>query len=218
MTTNKNNKFGAHLILVTAVVLIGSGLSRSEERLSTPAKPATQQTMMPPESTEQKFSTVNEEVEKPRHRSHGRYMAEDFKGPAADNDYTVGGLMGANEYNGKYGLGIVGNFARRVIQHGFVPDINDQVFVELELGPSFFADGSALFYSAHLRWDFEKDYDWTFFALGGIGGYKTFEKKGNEFRIFPRFGAGVLFRLTPEVKLRAEVSHEYISLGALFCF
>ena len=143
---------------------------------------------------------------------------EDFKGKPRDIEFTVGGLAGLGIIDSTAGFALLGTAAKKIINHGFVADINNQVFLETALGPVFAAGTTTFFYSLHLRWDFEKDQEWTFFALGGLGGDVTGDKLGNHWELFPRFGVGALWHMNPTLTLRGEISHELIALGVSFGF
>jgi hypothetical protein len=93
-----------------------------------------------------------------------------------------------------------------------VPDITDSVSIEGVIGPVFGA-GNAVTYSAHLRWDFEKDKRWTLYAIGGVGG--TFHSVGGltVSELYPRFGVGAFYKMTGPLNARVEISHETIIAG-----
>jgi hypothetical protein len=143
---------------------------------------------------------------------------EDWKGASEKSDWSAAALMGLGIVNATPGFAIMGAVARKIVDRGFVPDINDSVWIEAELGPVI-AKGSAAFqFSGHLRWDFVQNEDWTFYALGGFGGSSTGEKLGDKFEFYPRFGAGALWKIFADFNVRGEVSHELVVLGAQFEF
>ncbi len=78
----------------------------------------------------------------------------------------------------------------------------------------FIAGGTGLQWSGHLRWDFNKDEDWTFYGLGGIGG--AVRSPTTEF--YPRFGIGTIWYLWETIALRAELSHEFMGAGINVAF
>jgi hypothetical protein len=144
--------------------------------------------------------------------------AEDWKGPSESAEWSLSALTGLGIVNATPGFAIMGAAAKKILDRGFVPDINNSVWIETEMGPVI-AKGSAAFqFSGHLRWDFVRNDDWTFFAIGGFGGSSTGEKLGDKFEFYPRFGAGALWKIFADFDVRGEVSHELIVLGAQFKF
>src|SRR5262249_22297313 len=134
--------------------------------------------------------------------------AEDWKGKPTPANFGFGALAGLGVIDSTGGFALMGTAARKLFQPGFVPDLNDTVWIEAEVGPMFTSGATAFMYSAHLRWDFEKDPIWTFYALGGLSGSITPASLGSHFELFPRFGAGALWTVSPLFQLRGELSHE----------
>jgi hypothetical protein len=142
--------------------------------------------------------------------------SEDWKGKPETSEWSLTALTGLGIVNATPGFAIMGAAAKKIVDQGFVPDINNSVWIETELGPVI-AKGSAAFqFSGHLRWDFVRNEDWTFYALGGFGGSSTGEKLGDKFEFYPRFGAGAIWKLFADFSVRGEVSHELIVVGAQF--
>jgi len=144
--------------------------------------------------------------------------AEDYKGKQESPDVTLSAMGGLGIFDSTGGAAVVGAVAKQIVHNGFIPGINNPVYVELELGPDFTSGSSAIFYSTHLRWDFVKDDDWTLFALGGVGGYVTSQQLGDHWEFTPRFGVGAFRNLTGNLSLRMEASHELIAAGVNFGF
>lgn len=150
--------------------------------------------------------------------SASAHAAEAWKGVPSDKEFSAGAMAGLGVIDATAGFSLLGTVAKKIVKQGFVPDLNDSVWVEFEGGP-FFAKGSVAFaYSAHLRWDFVKDDDWTFYAVGGLGGNVTGKDLGDRWELFPRFGVGTMARLNQEIAIRAELSHEFVVVGANFFF
>lgn len=139
-----------------------------------------------------------------------------FRGEPPHSRGTWGLISGLGTVDSTLGLAVIGTAAKNILQKGFVPEINNQVFVEAELGPLLTGHGSALAYSGHLRWDFHMNQEWTFFGLGGLGGLISGDQLGNKWQLFPRFGVGTFWRFKSEWALRAEISHELIVAGLSF--
>lgn len=142
--------------------------------------------------------------------------SEDWKGKPPEHEITLGGLAGLGFIDAGIGVMFSANAAKKIINKGFVPDINDQVFVEAEWGPLLVKSETAFQYSLHLRWDFNKDEQWTFFAIGGVGGTITGSGLGSAAPIFLRFGLGAFWHINSLVSLRAQGSHESIAAGFSF--
>jgi len=135
--------------------------------------------------------------------------SSDFKGASPSGELTVGALAGLSII-GTEGFGLIGNVGKRIVERGFAPDVNNQVYIEGQFGPVFgLAGTTGWHYSAHLRWDFPKDDQFTFYGLGGVGGSIV----ASTFRLHPRFGVGGFFYFDSYLAIRAELSHELIGAG-----
>jgi hypothetical protein len=146
-------------------------------------------------------------------------FSEDWKGTPETSEISVGGLAGLGIIDNSSGFSVLGTVSKKIIHHGFVPDINNTVSLEGAIGPVFLSGVTAWLYSAHLRWDFEKDATWTFFGLGGVGGNILSTSTGNNseknsrFVMTPRFGVGAFYKLTQQVRLRADIAHDFMGVG-----
>jgi hypothetical protein len=144
--------------------------------------------------------------------------AEDWKGEPTPTEFSFGGLTGLGVVNGSGGPTLIGTVSKKIVHRGFIPDIRDSVSLEGSLGPVFLTGITPWIYSVHLRWDFEKDETWIFFATGGIGGnYRSYSLAGGnsqtDIDLTPRFSAGAFLKVTPQVWLRGEVAHDLIGVG-----
>ncbi len=148
-------------------------------------------------------------------------VEKDFKGLPPAQRFNLGVMNGLGVVDSRPGYSLLGTVAINVMQRGFANDINNQVFIEGAFGPLFVAGSTAFQYSFHLRWDFVKDLDWTFYAVGGLGGVITSNEyspipggpKSASSIFYPRFGLGAIWGLFETISLRAELSHEFIGLG-----
>jgi hypothetical protein len=140
----------------------------------------------------------------------------DFKGKDDTSEFGVGALAGMGILDNHAGFALLPTLAKKIVNRGFVPDITNNVWIEVEAGPLFVSGGTAFTYSAHLRWNFDKDAQWTLYALGGLGGDVTGASLGDRFELYPRFALGAILRVAPNISLRGEISHEFIGLGILF--
>lgn len=139
--------------------------------------------------------------------------AENWKGKPYDNMFDVGGMAGLGILDGRAGFDIRGNAAVKIMNRGFVPDINNQLFIEAQPGVLFVYSSSAFVYSLHLRWDFTFNDDWTFYALGGVGGAFTGTDLGSRSEVYPRFGIGARWNVYANFGFRFELSHEFTGIG-----
>lgn len=138
---------------------------------------------------------------------------EDWKGPRSTHDWDFSFSSGLGLLSGNAGVPIVFSGAKKVVHEGFVPDINNQVFIEAQTGPLFIKSETVWLWSAHLRWDFEQDERFRYFAVAGLGGNFVPKALGGRSEFFPRVGLGMFYSLTPELKARVDVSHEWITAG-----
>ena len=139
---------------------------------------------------------------------------EDFKGSPSEKEVTAGVTMGYGRADALGGFAVHLNAAKKILNRGFVNDINNQVFLEFELGPVFRDGADPFLYSVHGRWDFQKDSQWTFFAIGGLAGHYYHVADKSHVGFYPRFGIGSFYHIVDNVSIRAEVSHELIAVGA----
>lgn len=142
---------------------------------------------------------------------------EDYKSTHPTNHFTGGVSGGFGLVDTHGGFSLVGNLAAKVVEDGFVPEIVNPVFLEIELGPTFVSGATFWMYSSHLRWDFVKDAKWTLFALGGFGGNFGSNRYGDRVALHPRFGVGAFYAMDT-VDLRFEFSHELITAGVSIPF
>lgn len=148
--------------------------------------------------------------------------AENWKGNTVSPPYEVGGLIGMNLFGDSVNWSILGTGAYLIVPQGWVEDIDERVWAEMELGPSFFSAAgitkTGLQYSAHLRWDFTMNESWNFYALGGLGGYSLPQGFGGHLTVAPRFGLGAQYQSKIPMMFRGEISHEFIGVGLSFNF
>ncbi|MBC7692063.1 MAG: hypothetical protein H7222_09855 [Methylotenera sp.] len=139
---------------------------------------------------------------------------DDFKGAPANAEVTASAMGGFGLIDTSGGFTVIGAIAKKIVNHGFINDINDQVFLEVEAGPLFTTGTTAWLYSVHGRWDFKQDDQWTFFAMGGLGANSVSSNRvGDRFSVYPRLGVGAFWTLPAGLTLRGEISHEVIIAG-----
>jgi len=137
----------------------------------------------------------------------------DWKTPGLPPLYNFGAMSGLGVIDSYGGVTFLGTASLTVLDRGFIPDISNSVATEIEAGPMITSGHGAFWYSLHMRWDFQKDNDWTFYALAGLAGNGTPSSLGGHFEIWPRFGAGAIYKLTSFVSIRGEISHEFTGIG-----
>ena len=140
-------------------------------------------------------------------------FAEDWKGTPDLGDMSFGGVTGLGIIDGTAGYSLIGSLSGKIISNGFIPSLTDSVSLEGMFGPFFMSNMTAWLYSAHLRWDFEKDSTWTFFAIGGVGGNFKSVNSNAQFEMTPRFGVGAFWKLSSQVRLRGDIAHDLIAVG-----
>src|SRR5262245_6436172 len=84
--------------------------------------------------------------------------------PDGPQDFKGDPLLRANHVTVMFGLSIIRDdtagfdkgisYARRIAESGFVPDVNDQAFIEMRVASISVANAGIFAFSTHLRWDF----------------------------------------------------------------
>ncbi len=138
---------------------------------------------------------------------------EPWKGSLSPGGFDFGALAGVGIIDSTAGFAFVGTAAVKLMERGFAADLSNTPLIEVQAGPLFVSGGTSFMMNAHLRWDFNKDEQWTFYGLGGVGTQVTSRSLGDRFIVYPRFGVGTLWSIQPAIRLRAEISHELIALG-----
>ncbi|MBY0371870.1 hypothetical protein K2X33_14390 [bacterium] len=134
-----------------------------------------------------------------------------WKGKPSPVQFQFSGLAGLSIVGGVAGFGINAAAAIKVLNDGFIDDLNDQVFVEFWGGPVFTGTFTAAAIGAHLRWDLSKNDLWTFYGLAGLGG-----SFGAVRTLHVRTGLGVFWNLFEFLSFRGELSHEHIGVGVTY--
>jgi hypothetical protein len=147
---------------------------------------------------------------------------EDWKGNTVVQPYEFGALTGMSLYGSQANYGILGTAAYLLKDKGWAQDLDNRIWAELEMGPTFFSTPlgthTGLQYSLHIRWDFTLNEYWTFYGLGGLGGFALPSALGSSFTIHPRFGAGAEYQTKTALMFRAEVSEDFTGVGVAFNF
>lgn len=143
----------------------------------------------------------------------GLAFAEDWKGESDISEGSFGVINGLGIINSSTGYTLIGTVSKKIITNGFIPDLSNSVSIEGLFGPVFLSGVTGWLYSAHLRWDFEKDVNWAFFAVGGLGGNVVSQNNHTDFILSPRFGVGAFWKVTPQIKIRGDIAHDLVTVG-----
>lgn len=150
------------------------------------------------------------------------FAAEPWKGKTQVPPVELGILTGVSFYGSSLPWSVLGTGAVMIDENGFADDIDDRLWIELEVGPAFFSRGgsstTALHANAHLRWDFSYNEHWMFYGLGGLGAFALPSSMGGDFSLAPRFGVGVEYQTKSVLVLRGEVTSTFLGLGVAFNF
>jgi len=148
--------------------------------------------------------------------------AEDWKGHTEVSPLEFGLMAGSSFYGSSANFGVLASGAYLINKNGFVTDLDDRVWAEVELGPTFFSvggtDHTGLQYNAQLRWDFTYNEYWTVYALGGLGGFSLPNAVGGYLTLHPRFGVGAEYQTKTALLFRGEVAADFLGVGVAFNF
>jgi hypothetical protein len=115
--------------------------------------------------------------------------ADVWKGHTETSPFELGLMTGMSIYGSSANWGVLASGAYLIQKDGFIDNLDNRVWAEVEMGPTFFStNGSShtgMQYALHLRWDFTYNEYWTFYALGGVGGYTLPSTLGGSFTIHP---------------------------------
>lgn len=140
------------------------------------------------------------------------HAVEDWKGVSPEQSIQVGAMTGLGLVGSQAGLSLIAQAAKRIVERGFVPDLNNSVWFEIQAGWILFIPGGSPFaYSAHLRWDFIKDDQWVLYGIGGFGGIAN----SGAAAFYPRTAVGAAMNLTSQspMQLRFELSQTWTTVG-----
>ena len=150
------------------------------------------------------------------------HAAEPWKGHTEVSPVEVGLMSGLSLYGKDANWGVLATGAYLIDAQCWASDIDNRVWIEGEAGPAFFGvnghNQTGFQYSVHLRWDFTYNEYWTFYGLGGLGGFVLPSSLGSSFTIHPRFGAGVEYQTKTPLMFRGEVSQDFMGVGIALNF
>ena len=160
--------------------------------------------------------TVQATSSAPAVRSVPMATPENWKGKLSDRDWEVGGIAGLALIEPNYGIALQAQISKRLFSEGWVEDITNPVAIEISFGPAFVKGHAPFTLATQLRWDFERDQEWTFFAVGGLGAQFTGAELGDRSLVHLRFGVGAFKQLDERLRLRMEASHEVLGVGVTY--
>jgi hypothetical protein len=147
---------------------------------------------------------------------------EVWKGKTEVSPIEVGLMTGTSFYGSSANWAVLASGSYLFKAEGFLDDIDDRIWLEGGAGPTFFSfQGSAhtgLQYTATMRWDFTYNEYWTFYGLGGLGGFILPDVLGGGFAIHPRFGGGAEYQTKTALLFRGEVSSDFLGVGVALNF
>jgi len=155
--------------------------------------------------------------------STSSFAGENWKGHTETSPVEIGAITGLSLYGTQTAWAFLVTGAYLIQPKGWLTDIDNRVWLEMEAGPAFFPSsdgfiGTPFEYSAHLRWDFTYNEFWTFYGLGGISGYSFRNFQGNTFSAHPRFGVGAEYQTKSPLMFRGELSAEFMGVGIALNF
>ncbi len=124
-------------------------------------------------------------------------------------------------------ISIHGRYSYRILDQGFLPDINNSISLEGGLGSTYYGNIAAgtnvvgLTFVAVARWDLQYDPTWIFFGNVGLSytaviNASTSDVRGGGF--FPALGIGAMYNMQPEWALRADFSYQFLGAGIVYRF
>ncbi len=139
-------------------------------------------------------------------------QAEEWKNPSQSLPFLVSFLAGLGFVGSNAGSSFLLNGSYQFLPEGFIPGIADALALEGGLGV-YAPTTTRLLYGLQLRWDFEKNADWTFYAVGGVGGARPFS-----LALAPQFGVGGFWKAWRSAQVRFEVSSRMLGAGVSLPF
>ena len=152
---------------------------------------------------------------------------EAWKGPANETHSYVGLLAGFGMMKNSLVMPTRVLYGYKVLNRGFVPDINNQVHLEAAMGPVFLLDSDETAWSGSVgaRWSFFYSPSVVYYALGGLKLQfindklkKTAPDWLNTISVSPSLGIGAAYEAARNFWLRAEYGYDLFSLGFFVAF
>jgi hypothetical protein len=126
-------------------------------------------------------------------------------------------MTGTSIYGSSANWGVLASAAYLLKNNSLIDSLDDRIWAEVEMGPTFFNQNAqshtGLQYEAHLRWDFSYNEYWTFYALGGFGGFVLPTALGGSFTVHPNFGGGAEYQTKTALLFRGELTSDFMGVG-----
>ena len=150
------------------------------------------------------------------------FAGEPWKGQTQVRPVEAVMMSGLSIYGNQTAFGVLAGGAYLIKERHFIGEIDNRIWGELLLGPSFFSTTNStmtgLQYSGHLRWDINYNETWTAYSVLGLSGYSLPDRLGGSFTIHPRGALGAQYQTKTALILRGEVSAEFIGVGVALNF
>jgi hypothetical protein len=154
--------------------------------------------------------------------STASFAYENWKGHTEVSPVEVGLLTGTSFYGSSANWAVLATGDYLFKKDGFLDDIDDRVWLEVQMGPAFFSSSGSshtgLQYAAQMRWDFTFNEYWSFYSVGGFGGFILPDVYGGNFTLHPRFGLGTEYQTKTALLFRGEVASDFIGIGVAVNF
>ena len=141
-----------------------------------------------------------------------------WKGTTEVSPYEFGLMTGLGLHGTATAWSFLASAAYQIQPKGWIDEVDERVWAEVQAGPAFFTAGTGMQYSIHGRWDFTYDSHWTAYGLGGFSGFILPSALGSTFTFHPRFGVGLEYQTKTPLMFRAEISHEFMGAGIALNF
>lgn len=140
---------------------------------------------------------------------------EAWLGTPREASWNLGFQAAGVEIKSKSHFAPILTISKKISDKGFLPVVNNQLFMEAAGGPVVNISGSAFYSTFNMRWDIEKSKCFTPYAVLGLSA--SYLKQGNETSItiqLARTGLGLFWRpFSIPVGLRVEAGTSLSSLG-----
>lgn len=147
-----------------------------------------------------------------------------FKGLPFAQKQNISAGIGVDYFDS---LGVQTRYAYRILDTGFIDDVNDSFYLEGGAGLTFYGTVNSQTHVtgfnliATARWDFQYNLEWTMFANLGFG-FNAVSKVENRDvpggGFFPAIGVGTVYSVTEEMGIRFDLSYQYLGIGLLYRF
>ena len=147
-----------------------------------------------------------------------------FKGLPFPQRQNISAGLGVDYFDS---FGIQTRYAYRIIDDGFIDDVNDSFYIEGGLGLTMYgsvnSNPSVTGFNvlASVRWDFQYNPEWTMFADLGFGINSVSKVKNGDVPgggFFPAIGVGTIYSMNETTGIRFDLSYQFLGLGIFYRF